>query len=295
MASPIAATRALLQRRAARGRLSWAADTLSVLGLIVVVALALIASADQLAFDAHAYWLATGYDIPQSQPDAFSYTPVALLAFRALAAVLPWPVFLELYTLAIAFGIWALAGPLTLLVSLTPQVASEILVANIHVFLALVAVAGLRWPGLWAFALLTKVTPGIGALWFVFRGEWRKAAWVLGVTVGVALPTVILLPGLWLQWIDYVSRMSTVPGISGFPLVVRLPIAVALVYVGARRTWPWLVPVGAMLALPVLWELQSLSMLLGVVWFFRRDAASWFVGLQRGRAAPPVPSTVSPP
>ena len=39
---------------------------------------------------------------------------------------------------------------------------SEISLGNIHIFLALVTVFGLRWPWLWSFVLLTKVTPGVG-------------------------------------------------------------------------------------------------------------------------------------
>ena len=46
-------------------------------------------------------------------------------------------------------------------------------VGNIHLLLGAVIVAGFRWPWLWALPLLTKVTPGVGLLWFALRREWR--------------------------------------------------------------------------------------------------------------------------
>ena len=243
---------------------------LSVAGLILVLYVGHIAASDGFAYDAHAYWLAQGYGQPPNRPDAFLYSPPILLAFRTLHQ-LPWPVFLEFYTLAVALGVWVLAGPATLLLVFMPQVASEITLANIHVFLALVAVFGLRWPALWAFALLTKVTPGIGVLWFAFRGEWWKLAIALGTTAAIAMPTMILAPDLWSGWIGALTSGSSAE--DGGLLVIRLPLAAALVWVGARRDWPWLVPVASMLALPILWSIHGLSMLLGVVWWARRQPA----------------------
>lgn len=243
--------------------------SLSLVGLILVLFVGHVAASDRFAFDAHAFWLAQGYGQLANTPDAFLYSPPVLLAFRALHA-LPWPIFLELYTAAIALGVWVLAGPLTLFLVFTPQVASEITLANIHVFLALVAVFGLRWPALWAFALLTKVTPGVGVLWFVFRGEWRKLAIAFGVTAAVAVPTMLLAPELWAGWIGVLGGGSSSG--DGGALVLRLPIAVALVWIGARRDWPWLVPIASTLALPILWSVHGLSMLLGVVWWARRGS-----------------------
>jgi Glycosyltransferase family 87 len=242
-------------------------QALSLVGLIFVLYVGHIAASDGFAYDAHAYWAAQGYGSLENTPDAFVYSPPVLLVCRALGQ-LPWQVFLELYTAAITVGVWILAGPVTLFVVFTPQVATEITLANIHVFLALVAVFGLRWPALWSFALLTKVTPGVGVLWFAFRGEWRKLAVALGVTAAIALPTMILAPGLWADWIGVLTAGSRQT--DGGPLAIRLPLAVALVWLGAKRDWPWLVPVASMLALPILWSVHGLSMLLGVLWWARR-------------------------
>ena len=269
-----------------RGRRWLLVTALSLVGLILVLYVGHIAASDGFAYDAHAYWLAQGYGIPENAPDAFVYSPPVLLVCRVLGQ-LPWPVFLELYTAAIAVGVWILAGPATLFVVFTPPVASEITLANIHVFLALVAVFGLRWPALWLFALLTKVTPGVGVLWFAFRGEWRKLWIALGVTAAIAVPTMILVPNLWVEWIGLLTAGSRQT--DGGPLAIRLPLAVALVWLGAKRDWPWLVPVASMLALPILWSVHGLSMLLGVVWWARRSlntgSLRTVVG-QHGRATP---------
>ena len=46
---------------------------------------------------------------------------------------------------------------------------------NISLLLAVAMVIGFRWPAAWAFVILTKVTPGIGLLWFAVRRAWRPA------------------------------------------------------------------------------------------------------------------------
>ncbi|MEO8273683.1 MAG: glycosyltransferase 87 family protein, partial [Chloroflexota bacterium] len=251
-----------------------------------------IAASDEFAFDAQAYYLANGYDLPVGGTNAFLYSPPVLLALRFIASVVPWPIFLELYTLAIGVGAWVLAGPVTPFVILTPQVASEITLGNIHIFLALVAVAGFRWPALWSFALLTKVTPGlIGVLWFVFRAEWRAVAWILGVTAVIAVPTMVVAPDLWVAWIQRLVASSGSSDASlAVPLVVRLPVAIAITFIGARRDQRWVVPLAALVALPVIWDVHSLSMLLGVVWFARRDLGPWIRRIRPGTPpSQPVP------
>jgi hypothetical protein len=266
---------------------------LSVFGLVLAIDVAHIAASDEFAFDARAYYLATDYDLPVGGTNAFLYSPPVLLALRAISSVIPWPIFLELYSLAIGVGAWVLAGPVTPLVIFTPQVASEITLGNIHIFLALVAVAGFRWPALWSFALLTKVTPGlVGLLWFVFRGEWRSVAWIVGVTAVLAVPTMMVAPDLWVAWIDrLVASSGSSTASLAVPLIVRLPLAIALTYFGARRNQRWVMPVAALLALPVIWDVHSLSMLLGVVWFARRDLAPWIARVRSRRlVAEPLPT-----
>jgi hypothetical protein len=54
------------------------------------------------------------------------------------------------------------------------------------------------------------------------------------------------------------------PRCVAIPLWIRLPIGVVLILWGAPRNQRWVVPVGAMLALPALWY-GSLSMVLAVI------------------------------
>ena len=196
---------------------------------------------------------------------------------------MPWEVFAYVYSIAIALGIWVLAGPFTLLVVFTPHVATEISLGNIHIFLALVTVFGLRWPWLWSFVLLTKVTPGVGLVWFAVRREWRSLWIALGVTALIALPTVLLYPQLWADWIRVITDAG--PG-AGSLLALRVGLGAAIVAVGAWRNWPWLVPVGSMLALPILWSLHGLSMLVAVLWYVRK--LPLFSGERPIRAAAPA-------
>ena len=68
----------------------------------------------------------------------------------------------------------------------------EIVSGNVHLLYAAVIVAGFRLSAAWALPLLTKVTPGIGLVWFLVRREWRPLAVAFGVTVAVAAVSFVL-------------------------------------------------------------------------------------------------------
>ena len=141
-----------------------------------------------LGYDAHAYWLAwhhsSMYGLPPNTADAYLYSPAFAQVLWPLAQ-LPWPLFLAAWTIAgFALYAWllrplgrALAAPLLLFC--LPQA----MVGNIWPLLAVVLVFGFRRPGLWALPLLTKVTAGVGVVWFAARGEWRNLGRVLVPTV----------------------------------------------------------------------------------------------------------------
>jgi hypothetical protein len=115
--------------------------------------------------------------------------------------------------------------------------------------------------------LLTKITPGIGLLWFVVRREWRQLFIALGATAGVVAVSFVLMPDAWFQWVEVLTRIAGRDGTWAavpIPFLVRLPFAVALVVWGARTDRRWTVPVAGMLALPALWY-GGLSMLLAVI------------------------------
>ena len=133
-------------------------------------------------------------------------------------------------------------------------VLSDIALGNIHLLLGAVAVFGLRWPALWSVALLSKVTPGIGLVWFVARREWRNLAIALGATALVAALSFAYRPADWTDWIDFLIAnrdhqfpLWTIP----VPLAVRLVMSAALLWWGGRTDRAWVVPIAVGWAIPV--------------------------------------------
>jgi hypothetical protein len=262
-------------------------DGLVLVGLIVALDFVFLfaASPGQQPRDARAYWLAARGDLytrgSVGALSAYFYSPAFAEALRPLAAV-PFEVFLVIWRLALVAALALMSGPLLLFVLFTEPVASELDLGNIHLLLALVSLAGLRYSWLWSFALLTKVTPGIGLLWFVVRGEWRKLAVALGATALIALASFIAAPDLWFEW--FRTLVSNVGAPEDWrvavPFAIRFPVGVGLVVWGARGDRRWTVPVAAMLALPVLWYV-SLSMLVGVVPTLLERLADRWPGLMR--------------
>jgi hypothetical protein len=140
---------------------------------------------------------------------------------------------------------------------------ADVWAGNINLLLAVGAVIGMTWPAAWAGLALTKVTPGVGALWLGFRGRWPEFALAVIVTAAAAALSFVIAPTLWGDWLAIIfNEVPPPPYATSFPvpLVIRLPVAVALLWVAARTDRPWLVPVACMVALPVIW-FNGLSML----------------------------------
>jgi hypothetical protein len=116
----------------------------------------------------------------------------------------------------------------------------------------------MRWPAAWAFVLLTKMTPGIGLLWFAVRREWRALGIAIGATAAVAVVSLVLAPGWWLDFRDAMTVQASaaldVPPLAiQISLPIRLAAAALIVVYGARTDRAWLVPVAATIAAPALW------------------------------------------
>ena len=163
-------------------------DGLTLAGLIYILGVltGIVPYADPVPdygpmFDARGFWEAWDgglYDIPWGEYEAYVYSP----AFAQILwpfTFLPWPVFAALWTAASIGCLFWMRVPWMLAF---PGVIDDILRGNIHVFLAAMVVVGFRYSGAYAFGILTKVTPGIGLLWFAVRREWRPLVWALGVT-----------------------------------------------------------------------------------------------------------------
>jgi hypothetical protein len=251
--------------------------------LIVVLMTALADPFEPESFgpghDARAYWAAPLDDPYQpgsvGQESAYLYSPAFLVALSPLRA-LPWPIFVGLWTAILLGVLYWLARPL-LFLPLVVLALPEIWGGNITILLAAAIVIGLSRPVAWAFPLLTKVTPGLGLLWFGVRREWSSFVLALAATVAIIALTAIVTPGLWADWFALLTSStgsSTVPGSIPIPLVVRLPLAAVIAY-AARQGYTWLLPVGVLLAMPVIWW-GSLIILAAAVALRREDIEARF-------------------
>jgi hypothetical protein len=83
----------------------------------------------------------------------------------------------------------------------------------------------------------------------------------VGVVTALIVAVSVALGGVapWQEWIRLLATSAESPrnyiylGISSPPLLVRLPLAVAVVGWGAVTNRRWTVPVAAFMALPVIW------------------------------------------
>lgn len=214
-------------------------------------------------FDAYAYWSAAPplYDKPVGALGAYLYSP-AFYQLTEPLRLLGWPAFVTIWAaITVATAVWM--GPMALAF---PFVAVEVYHGNIHLLIAAAIIIGFRYPVAWAFVLHTKATCGVGLLWFAARGEWRKFATALAAAAAIAAVSLVFMPGAWVEYVTFLVGAAGKPDPLGFslPLLVRLPIAVAVVLWGARTDRRWTVPVAAMLALPNLWW-QGVAVAAGAV------------------------------
>jgi hypothetical protein len=158
-------------------------------------------------------------------------------------------------------------------------------------------VAGFRYPATWALMLLTKVTPGIGLLWFLVRREWRSLAMAVGVSAGIAAVSFFLDRSAWEEWIAILRSDLAVAGQASFqtpgwylavPLLPRLAVAAVVAVVAALSDRRWLLPVAVAIALPVVW-FNAMAVLAAVVplWLARARAVDQPVPAAVARASEP--------
>ena len=257
---------------------------LGVWGLLVAVLIVVIMTALAEPFepdsfgpghDARAYWGAP-LDDPYEpgsvgHESAYLYSPAFLVALSPLRA-LPWPVFLGLWTAGLLAVLFWLARPL-LFLPMVLLALPELWGGNITILLAATIVIGFSRPFAWAFPLLTKVTPGLGLLWFGVRRDWLAFGVALAATAGIIAITALVTPELWADWFALLTSStgsSTVPGSVPIALAVRLPLAAAVIVYAARKGQRWLLPVGVLLAMPVIWW-GSLAILAACVALRRND------------------------
>jgi hypothetical protein len=224
---------------------------------------------DVLGQDAHAYWLAAQselvYDRAPGQRDAYLYSPAFLAVIRPLG-MLSWPLFLAIWICLEAAVLFWLLKPLPIKWSVPVFLLCmpELLVGNIYVLLAGAAVVGMQKPAAWSFPILTKVTAGIGLLWFAVRGDWRRLLHGVGGLALIVIVSYALDPTQWHAWLRFLidNRDGTPDSRTSF--LLRCLLAVLLVVIGARKQWPWLIAPAMVLASPVLVGLIPLTMLAAI-------------------------------
>jgi Glycosyltransferase family 87 len=240
---------------------------LAVLTAVFVIEGPLVAS---FGFDARSYWGFPRADLYAGTDSAngmgvYRYAPL-FVPLLELTSRLDWPAFSFLWFCLLAGTYLWLAGRWWLLALAFAPISYELYMGNIHLLLAAAIVLGFRYPATWAFVLLTKVTPGVGLLWFAVRREWHA----LGVAVGVSALVVgvgwLLWPGAWGAWFE--SLVATPPATGAnhvaIPLAARLALAAVIVTWGALTDRRWTVIVAATLGLPTLWD-HGEAMLIGLV------------------------------
>jgi hypothetical protein len=232
--------------------------------------------------DRYVYWSNAGDPVYQADgfmKTGFLYTPAAAQALAPLGW-LPFELFWAVFALAaMATTAW-LVRPLGWRYGLPLWIIALpiSLQGNIEFLFAIVVVLGFKLPGLWAIPLLTKISPGVGVLWFFVRREWRNAAIAVGTTGAIAAVSFLLAPGLWIEWLSMLWSNAQLHGAGSsvvpLPLLVRVAMAGLIVGWGAMTERRWTVLAGTMLARPDLWY-SELTMLLALPRLeSRRTAAS---------------------
>jgi hypothetical protein len=244
--------------------------------------------------DADVYWQASLdhlYDAQAWMPGhelAYLYPP-PLAQLTTVLHHVGWPLFIASWTFllfaatAYAGRVWALAL-VAIGIALFPFVGFDHalrhpllypLLGNIQPLLVAAIVASFRYPALWSVVVLTKLAPGVGALWFAFRGEWRNFAIAVGATVGIAFLSFAIAPNLWFQFVEFAVRSTSArpPGdIVSVSFPVRLAMSVTLLLWGARTNRRWTVPVAAGWAVIALfeWAFVEFWMAAPVLWAMDR-------------------------
>jgi hypothetical protein len=267
-----------------------------VLGILVAARVLDVYPWNASQWDLHAYWATRfGISYGSTQPGpagAYLYSPAFAQLLGPLTR-LPFPLFAALWT-AVCGGVlvW-LGGRWAAALALLPPVAISLVQGQLDLMYAAVAVVGLRWPATWALPLLTKVTPGIGLVWFALRREWRSLGIAIGATLALVAISFVAAPGAWFEWIALLAHAQYPPEGDNLlyipiPLGPRLIPAIALIAWGARTDRRWTIPVAMCLAMPILW-LNSPTILVAILPIVARGrdipAARWLASRREGAVA----------
>lgn len=194
------------------------------------------------------------YDLsatPGATPCAYFYPPllaqllVAVYGLVADPAIAAWTV-----SALMGAALLYLGGPrrpaerlvvALALIAFLP-VAAELKFRNVHLFMAVALVAGLRGhPWALALAACVKFSPAVAIAHLAGRGDWRSARRAVAAGLVLAAFGFALAPGLWADWLGAMSPAaagSVGTGALPLPYPLRLALAAAVAFAGARRLPP---------------------------------------------------------
>lgn len=211
-------------------------------------------------FDLWAYWSTrAGLDYAVAQPGvsgAYLYSPAFAHLIAPLTA-LPLGVFAAVWTGLLVATLGWLTGWRAFFIGVLAPVTMSIAIGQTDLLMAAAIVLGFRWPAAWLLPIVTKLTPGIGLLWFAVRGEWRQLSIALAATFAVVALSWAVDPIAWQGWLAMLLRFEFPTAANGVflpvPVWIRLPLVALLIAWGARTGRRWVLPVGVCLSLPTVW------------------------------------------
>lgn len=201
----------------------------------------------------HAVGWPPSYEGSTALHSSYNYSPAFAFWVQPLQAI-DFTAFRQILTAANIAALAYLVGPwgALLLVGLQmPLVAQDLAVGNINLIVGALVVLALRYPALYAFPILTKVTPGVGIVWHLVRREWRAVAIAGVVTFLVAVPSLLLAPSSWVEWVKLLTTNDRLlSDLLVVPVWMRAVVALGLTVYAARTDRIWLVPIAAALVGP---------------------------------------------
>jgi hypothetical protein len=247
-------------------------DGLSIGGLLFLI---LVMRGEGPGYDFFAYWSVNPAD-PYAVKEgfgAFHYAPPLVWLVGPLK-LMPWPAAYWVWFGFLCIVLVWLARDWALAWLAFPPVVFELYHGNIHLLIAAALVVMFRRSPAYMFLALSKVSPGIVALWWVVRREWRPLAIALGASAAVIAVSFAITPALWAEYVTHLSSESNhAPNLIAIPLAARLPFAAILAVVAARLDRPWLLAPAVVLALPLLW-IHGLAVLVAVTPLLRMERAA---------------------
>jgi len=270
--------------RTVAGRPVWLLVLAAIGGALLII---VAATRWAVPSDEHAYWLAARriiegqplYDPAASiiTPYAYLYPPPLAQIMVPIALVVPAWLFSIGWTALMLAALWWLAGRDVLgalaLVAFLP-VAIEFWFRNVHLFMAVLLVLGLRRSSAWlSVGAAIKPSPGLGLIWLALRGRWRDAAVMAGVGLVLLVGSVAIAPDQWRDWLAYLGAQDPFAqsAFFGTPFPIRAAVALGVTTVAARLPgWrgELLFVAAVTLALPSLW-FTGLSLLAAAVPLYR--------------------------